>query len=29
VVIHSPELEGFVVHPSGSWKSLESVTLRN
>jgi peptide/nickel transport system substrate-binding protein len=29
VVIHAPELQGFVVHPSGSWKSLESVTLGN
>jgi peptide/nickel transport system substrate-binding protein len=29
VVIHTPELQGFVVHPSGSWKSLESVTLAN
>ena len=29
VVIHQPELEGFVVHPAGSWKSFESVRLSN
>jgi peptide/nickel transport system substrate-binding protein len=27
VVIHDPALDGFVVNPSGSWKSLESATL--
>ena len=27
VVMHDPALEGFVVHPSGSWKSLASATL--
>jgi peptide/nickel transport system substrate-binding protein len=27
VVIHDPGLDGFVVHPSGSWKSLEAATL--
>ncbi len=27
VVIHDKNLEGFVVHPAGSWKSLETATL--
>lgn len=29
VVVHTPDLQGFEVHPSGSWKSLASVTLAN
>ena len=29
VVMHDPALEGFEVHPIGSWKSLESATLSN
>jgi len=29
VVMHTPALEGFVVNPSGSWKSLVSATLGN
>jgi len=29
VVMHDPALEGFVVNPSGSWKSLESARLAN
>ena len=27
VVMHDPGLEGFEVHPAGSWKSLESATF--
>ena len=27
VVMHDPALEGFVVHPGGSWDSLEDATL--
>lgn len=27
VVMHDPGLEGFVVNPTGSWKSLESATF--
>lgn len=27
VVMHDPDLEGFEVHPAGSWKSLESATF--
>lgn len=29
VVMHDPGLEGFVVHPAGSWKSLETATFGN
>ena len=29
VVIHTPELQGFEVHPAGSWKSLATVELAN
>jgi peptide/nickel transport system substrate-binding protein len=29
VVIHSPRLTGFEVHPGGSWKSLDAVELTN
>jgi peptide/nickel transport system substrate-binding protein len=29
VVMHTPALSGFVVHPGGSWKSFESARLGN